>query len=338
MARIHPRSALLAGALAALTCAIGIGTSALAADYTMKIGVLSVNDAQEGVCNAAKAAIEKATNGRVEVKVYPRGVLGSAAAHIQGLQTGTIEGFLVPIDFFAGVDPRAGVFSSPFLFKDRHQADRVAQSPEIYNEVMNLFADKGIIGGTLGTIADGKYIARNPLRKVSDFQGKKMRVNATDAERERMKRLGATGIPMNLADMVTALQSGVIDGTMSGISIHVNFKLDTISKVLLETNDTMLISYLGVSKKWLDSMPADLREKVVAAMRGLGPEFARLADRDDQQLGARWRSVGGSFIKFSPEDQAEMKRLTESVGDDVTKNNPVVNAYYKKVKAVSAKY
>jgi hypothetical protein len=33
-----------------------------------------------------------------------------------------------------------------------------------------------------------------------------------------------------------------------------------------------------------------------------------------------------------------MKRLTESVGDDVTKNNPAVNAYYKKIKAISAKY
>jgi C4-dicarboxylate-binding protein DctP len=329
----------LAGALAALACAVGLGGApATAAEYTMKIGVLSVNDAQEGVCNAAKAAIEKATNGRVEVKVFPRGVLGSAAAHIQGLQTGTIEGFMVPIDFFAGVDPRAGVFSSPFLFKDRHQADRVAQSPEIYDEVMNLFANKGIVGGTLGTIADGKYIARNPLRKVTDFQGKKMRVNATDAERERMKRLGATGIPMNLADMVTALQSGVIDGTMSGISIHVNFKLESVSKVLLVTNDTMLISYLGVSKKWLDSMPPDLRDKVVHAMRGLGSEFARLADRDDEQLSAQWRARGGSFIEFSPEDHAEMKRLTESVGDDVTKNNPTVNAYYKKVKAISAKY
>jgi C4-dicarboxylate-binding protein DctP len=203
---------------------------------------------------------------------------------------------------------------------------------------MNLFADKGIIGGTLGTIADGKYIARNPLRKVTNFQGKKMRVNATDAERERMKRLGATGIPMNLADMVTALQSGVIDGTMSGISIHVNFNLDTVSKVLLVTNDTMLISYLGVSKKWLDSLPPDLRGKVVTALRGLGTEFARLADKDDEQLTAIWKSRGGSFIEFSPQDHAEMKRLTESVGDDVTKNNPAVNAYYKKIKAISAKY
>lgn len=331
------RAFALGAGLLALT-GLGASHSLQAAEYTMKLGLLSVNDAQHAICKAAKAAIEKATNGRVAVTVYPRGQLGSAAAHIQGLQLGTIEGFLVPIDFYAGVDPRAGVFSSPFLFKDRHQADRVIQSPELYDNVMNLFADKGIIGGTVGTIADGKYIARTPLRKLSDFKGKKMRVNATDAERERMRRLGATGIPMNLADMVTALQSGVIDGTMSGISIHVNFHLETVSKVLLVTNDTMLISYLGVSKKWLDGMPPDLRAKVIGALRGLGSDFARFADRDDDQLSQQWRDRGGSFIHFSPADQAEMKRLTESVGDDVTKNNPVVNAYYKKVKAISAKY
>jgi C4-dicarboxylate-binding protein DctP len=339
MARTNPAAASFAGVIATFACAIGIGfpPAAQAAEYTMKFGVLSVNDAQHLFAEATKVAVEKATNGRVEVKVFPRGQLGSAAAHVQGLQLGTIEAFLPPIDFYAGLDPRAGVFSSPFLFKDRHHANQVAQSPEVFDEVMHLFENKGIVGGMIGSIADGKYIAKEPLRKLSDFKGKKLRVNATDAERERMKRLGATAIPMSLSEMVTSLQSGVIDGTMSGISIHVNFNLNNISKVLLETNDTMLDRYTGISKKWLDSMPPDLRNTVLTTIRSLKPEFTRLADRDDADLTKKWQDRGGTFVKFSPADQAEMRRLTESVGDDVTRNNPTVNSYYKKVKAISMK-
>jgi C4-dicarboxylate-binding protein DctP len=336
MARTTWGLASLAGAIATIACGVGIPNAVQAAEYTMKFGVLSVNDAQHGFAEATKVALEKATKGRVEVQVFPRGQLGSASAHIQGLQLGTIEAFLPPIDFYAGLDGRAGVFSSPFLFKDRLHANRIAQSPEIFDEAMHLFESKGIVGGMMGAIADGKYIAKDPLRKLSDFNGKKLRVNATDAERERMKRLGATAIPMSLAEMVTSLQSGVIDGTMSGISIHVNFNLNNISKVLLVTNDTMLVSYAGISKKWLDSMPADLRNTVLTTIRSLKPEFSKLADKDDAELTKKWTDRGGTFIHFSSEDQAEMKKRTESVGDDVTKSNAAVNAYYKKVKAFSA--
>ena len=81
--------------------AIGIG-AAQSAEYTMKFGVLTFNDTQHFFGNAVKEAVEKATNGRVEVKVFPRGQLGSPSAHVQGLQLGTIEAFMAPIDFFAG--------------------------------------------------------------------------------------------------------------------------------------------------------------------------------------------------------------------------------------------
>ena len=71
----------------------------------------------------------------------------------------------------------------------------------------------------------------------------KLRVNATPAERARMGALGATAVPMGLPEMITSLQNGVIDGTMSGMSIYTNFNLQNVGKTLLETHDTLLVSY-----------------------------------------------------------------------------------------------
>jgi C4-dicarboxylate-binding protein DctP len=331
------RAASIAGSIFGLALAGSAGI-AHAADFTLKYGVLTINDTQHYFANAVKEEVEKATKGRVEVKVFPRGQLGSPSAHIQGLQLGTIEAFQAPIDFFAGVDPRAGVFSIPFMFKSRQQTTKAVQDPAIFDEAVTLLEGNGIVGVMMGSQADGKYIAREPLRKLSDFNGKKMRVNATDAERERMKRLGATAIPMGLAEMVTSLQSGVIDGTMSGISIHVNFNLDTISKVLLVTNDTMLVSYAALSKKWLDTLPADLRKTVVDTIRGMKPTFGKLSDQEDANLTKKWLDRGGSFIKWSDADTAEFHKRVGSVGQDVTAKNPALNAYYKKVKAIADKH
>src|SRR6185436_20030300 len=128
---------------------------------------------------------------------------------------------------------------------------------------LNLAEAKGIVGlGTYGAGASN-YSAKSPIMRLADFSGKKLRVNATAMEREKMRRLGATAVPMPLNEVLPSLQRGVIDGTMSGTSIFVAFKFNDVVKVITETNDTMLVSLAVVSKVWLDKLPPDLRKVVV---------------------------------------------------------------------------
>ena len=97
-----------------------------------------------------------------------------------------------------------GVLSFPFLFKDRAHANRVLADPGIAKtDRAMLLTAKGIVGcGPLAT-ADVRYMLRSRIHKLADFNGKKLRINGTDAERERFKRLGATSVAMNLPDMIT---------------------------------------------------------------------------------------------------------------------------------------
>jgi TRAP-type transport system periplasmic protein len=325
-----------AGSAFALALSGSFGTIQ-AAEFTMKCGSLSVNDAEHGYAIMLKERLEKATNGRIQVNVFPRGQLGSPAAMVQGLQLGTIECFVQPIDFFAGVDSRAGVFSIPFMFKDRAHSNRVLQDPELLKEIQDMMVDKGIVGLIIAGQADGRYIAKNPLRKLSDFQGKKMRVNATDAERERMKRLGASAIPMGLQDMITALHNGTIDGTMSGQTIHTNFKLYAYSKTLLKTEDTLLVAYPAYSKKWLETLPSDLRKIAVDVGRSLQKEFIELSNVKIAEQEAEWKKNGGEFIFWSPEDMNQLRKTLATVGEVVTAKAPELKAFYQKMKSYSDK-
>ena len=330
------RTASIAGSILALAFTGAFGT-AQAAEFTMKAGVLAFNDADHGYLIMLKERLEKATNGRIEVKIFPRGQLGSPPAHVQGLQLGTIEAAVMPIDFYAGVDPRAGVFSIPFMFKDRAHSNRVLQDPELHKTVQNLMVDKGIVGLIIAGQADGRYIAKNPLRKMADFKGKKMRVNATDAERERMKRLGAAAIPMGLNDMITALHNGTIDGTMSGQTIHTNFKLYTYSKTLLKTEDTLLVTYPTYSKKWLDSLPADLRTTVVDVGRSLQKDFITLTGVKIAEQEAEWKKNGGEFIFWTPQEMDEMRKTLATVGEVVTAKTPELKSFFQLVKGYTNK-
>ena len=328
-------------ALGAVALALAGGlpsTPAAAADFTMKFGTATFNESQHEFIKFYKEALEKASGGRIEVKIHPRSELGPIPRMIEGLQLGTIEAYIGPADFYVGVDPRFGVFSTPMLFKNNDHASATVLDPALNDDMLNLGVPKGIVGlGTFG-LGSSNYAAKSPIMRLSDFSGKKLRVNATAMEREKMKRLGATAVPMPLNEVLPSLQRGVIDGTMSGTSIFVAFKFNDVVKVVTVTNDTMLVSLAVASKVWLDKLPADLRKMVIDVGRQTQVKTHKWEQQFSKTLEAKWKEMGGQMHTLPPEDLAKMKTLLGSVGDDVSKDQPAVLELLKKVRAVAAKH
>jgi TRAP-type C4-dicarboxylate transport system substrate-binding protein len=337
---IKPASkiALGAAALAFVLAGTMAPQQGAAAEFTMKFGTATFNESQHQYIKFYKEAVEKASGGRIEVGVYPRSELGPIPRMIDGLQLGTIEAYIGPADFYVGVDPRFGVLSTPMLFKNNDHASATVLDPELNEHILNLAVSKGMVGlGTFG-LGSSNYAAKSPIMRLADFSGKKLRVNATAMEREKMKRLGATAVPMPLNEVMPALQRGVIDGTMSGTSVFVAFKFNDVVKVITVTNDTMLVSLAMVSKVWLDKLPADLRKIVIDAGRETQMRTHKWEQPFTKTLEAKWKEMGGEMHTLPPEDLAKMRTLLASVGDDVSKDQPAVLDMLKKVRTVAAKH
>ena len=309
-----------------------------AADFVMKFGTATFNETQHQYIKFYKEALEKATNGRIEVGVYPRSELGPIPRMIDGLQLGTIEAYIGPADFYVGADPRFGVFSTPMLFKNNDHASATVLDPALNEYILGLGEPKGLVGlGTFG-LGASNYAATSPILRIADFAGKKIRVNATAMEREKMRRLGATAVPLPLNEVLPSLQRGVIDGTMSGTSVFVSLKFNDAVKVITVTNDTMLVSVAMVSKVWLDKLPPDLRKIVIDTGRATQIQTNAWEKDFSKTLDKAWNDMGGEIRELPPEDMAKMADLLKSVGDDVSKGDPAVVDLLQKVRSVAAKH
>jgi len=332
------RSALAFAAGVAALAFASVTTPSRAAEFTMKFGTATFNESQHEFIKFYKAALEKATSGRIEVGIYPRSELGPIPRMIDGLQLGTIEAYIGPADFYVGVDPRFGVLSTPMLFKNNDHASATVLDPALNGTILNMAVAKGIQGiGTFG-LGSSNYAAKQPILRLADFSGKKLRVNATAMEREKMKRLGATAVPMPLNEVLPGLQRGVIDGTMSGTSVFVAFKFNDVVKTITVTNDTMLVSLAVVSKVWLDKLPPDLRKAVIDVGHETQLKTHKWEQEFSKGLEKKWVEMGGQMHTLPAEDLAKMKTLLQSVGEDVSKDQPVVLETLKTVRAVAAKH
>ena len=325
-------------AAAAIFAAAALSLPAQAADFTMKIGFPTINDPNHEWAKWYKEALEKATKGRIEVKIFPASQLGPIPREIEGVQLGTIEAFITPTDFYVGLEPRYGVFSIPTLFKDMKNAADTLADPALNREILSMAESKGLVGVGVYVASAADYLAKTPLRTINDFKGKKFRINATAAERERMRLLGAAAIPMPLTEVLPGLERGVVDGTQSTISVFVNFKFYDIAKVLTQTDDTVICPIMFFSKVWLDRLPPDLRKIVLDEAKKLQPRVQQEAFTSTEVARNRWKAAGGEIIKLSPSDQAKLIALLKTVGDTVTKSDPSLNAFYKKVQAAAAKH
>jgi C4-dicarboxylate-binding protein DctP len=163
-------------------------------------------------------------------------------------------------------------------------------------------------------------------------------VNATPAERAKMRQFGGTAVPMDLPEVIPGLQQGVIDGTMSATAVYVNLKFNDISKVITQVNDTMIVSVGVVSRPWLNKLPPDLRQMVVEEGNKLQPRLMTQSRTLDAEMRKRWGEVGGEFVSLPPDDQKRVQQLLAGIGEEVTKDNPAVNGLYKTLVAASRKY
>ena len=310
---------------------LSLGAARAAENYVMKVTLPTLNDTLHQTAKNFAAAVEKDSGGRIKTEVYPASQLGSIPRQIEGLQFGAIQGGIIPPEFFVGVDERFEVMTAPGLVDSMAHGLRLSADPQMLKLMLGLGADKGLHGVGMFVTQPSSVVSRTPIRHLDDFKGKKLRVFASQFQSEALARLGATPVAMTLGDVLPALQQGAIDGALAGMTVYTNFHYQDAAKYVTETGQPTVFIIVEISKKWYDSLPADLQQIVD---RDGAAESLKIAPRATEIYeGARkgWTSAGGELISLPQSEQASMMATLASVGEDVAKAKPAVREAYQAV-------
>jgi TRAP-type transport system periplasmic protein len=312
-------------AVVAAGATIATGVPALHAQSTpivMKLATPTLNDGQHEWLRRFAAAIEKKSGGRIKAELYPAGQLGSIPRMIEGTQLGSIQIFIAPPEFFVGVDQRFELLSAAGLVESEQHAVKTISDPEFAKAFLAVGANKGLIGVSLFIGGPAAFATRAPFRTLADLKGKKIRVFASPFQIEQIARLGGTGVPMSLGDVLPALQQGTIDGALSGLQVFTPFRYYDTTKYMNETGHAFNFEMAAMSKRWFDTLPADLRAMVLATAQETGTEVNPW-EIDFVALQRKiWVEKGGKLDVLSPADKTEMMAKIGTVGDDIVKTKP----------------
>ena len=316
-------------ALIALSGIFTTPASAQTAPLVMKIGTATINDTQHQWMKSFAALVEKGSNGRIKVELYPASQLGAIPRMIEGTQFGSIQGYVGPPEFLSGIDSRFEVLSAPGLFKDLAHASRAYQDPEFNAAFLALGANKGLKG--IGLYLSGPVVINTatPVRKLADLEGKKVRVLASALQMEQMRRLKGTPVPMTLGEVIPALQQGALDGVLISEPILPALRFYDVAKFIFETNHAVVASMTVINKSWYDKLPPDLQKVVSDSGKKASNDIYQYALDFVENQRKAWVKAGGELIQPTAAEHAQLMKLMLPIGMEVTAKKPEEKALFE---------
>ena len=176
---------------------------------------------------------------------------------------------------------------------------------------------------------------RMPTHHLADLKGRKIRVLASQFQTEPLKRLGATGVPMTLGDVLPALQQGTIDGTYGAVSVFDALKYYDAAKYMVETRHAYFYSVAMLSKRWYDGLPADLQDQIMTTSKQIAGEVLpwslEFLDQSACRMDCQRRRDGDAA---RGRRQGTARKLA-TVGDDIVKDKPDMKPMWDMLVAIS---
>jgi tripartite ATP-independent transporter DctP family solute receptor len=208
--RISRRAALAAGAaaLAAPSLARAQGTTwrfghQLPTDHPIHFGALKV--AEE---------IERRSNGRLHVQIFPAGQLGTGVEMDQQVSDGALDFALDGPGQLGSWVRTLTVFEAPFISRDWDHLVKMINSDWGRAQFRTLATQRQMqMVGPAWYYGTRHLTTRDrAVRVPADARGLKIRVPAVPTFLEMIRAIGATPTPMALAEVYLSLQTGVADG------------------------------------------------------------------------------------------------------------------------------
>lgn len=209
--------------------------------------------------------VSEKSDGRIEVKIYGNGQLGTELEVMEQLQAGVVDMARVAAPSLATYDEAYHSFGLPYIFNDKEHYYRSMDSDGM-REFFESSQEAGFVTLTYYTSgARSFYTVDKAIREPSDLSGMKIRVQNMASQTAMMRALGGVPIVMAFGDIYTGLQTGIVDGAESNETVLTNSRHGEVTKVFSLDEHTMIPDVLIISAETWNKLNEEDRDLLVSA-------------------------------------------------------------------------
>jgi TRAP-type C4-dicarboxylate transport system substrate-binding protein len=326
-----------AAKVGAMIALLVLGVTAQAAT-TLKIATLSPEGTGWMIeLRQAAKAIRERTNDQVKLKIYPGGVMGDDKAVLRKLRVGQLHGAAMTSGGVMQPYPDIALYNLPLVFRDSAEVDYVRA--RLDKKLMAGLREQKFVGFGLAEVGFAYPMMKDPVTSVASFQDR--RVWAPDNDPGALKAYSSfniTPIPLPIADVLTGLQTGLIDSIGSPPIGAIALQWHTQVDYALELPLMYVYGLFAITERAFNRMSETEQSIVTEELSAAVARVDAVSRKDNDAANQALIDQGLQWLQPSDAERAEWYGIADGANQRLKANEYVSAAMFDELMALLQEY
>jgi TRAP-type C4-dicarboxylate transport system substrate-binding protein/TRAP-type C4-dicarboxylate transport system permease small subunit len=287
---------------------VALVLSAPAMAVTLKIATVTPNGSQwMADMKAGAAEVKERTEGRVQIKFYGGGVKGDDAKVLGQIRIRQLQGGAFTPSALAAQYSDLNLYGMPLVFDSEEEAAFVRSRMDA--RLSAGLEEAGFVNFGFATSGFANIMSATPVRTLADLKGKRVWVPEGDnISAQSLKALSLNPVTLPLTDVLTGLQTGLIDIVAIPPIVALIMQWHTKVKYVTQVPFVYTLGFMAIDKKTFDKISDEDQNIIREVMTKTYQNFDKMNVIDND---AAFDSLIKSGIENVDFDRAEFNKVRE---------------------------
>lgn len=294
--------------LLTLSCSL----TALAADQ-LRIGTMAPKNSLYHRELMAVGEAWRTAQGDGKYRVYPDGSQGGEVDMVRRMRIGQLQGGLLSVAGLSEIEPSiAALQLMPLMFRSWEEVDHVRE--KLRPGMEQKFLERGFVILAWGDAGWVRFFSKDPAVVPDDYKGMKFFAwGSESAQQEIMKSLGYTPVPLEVSDILPAIQTGMINAVPSTPYFALATQVYNSAPNMLDLNWAPIVGALVITRKAWDDMSPEAQAAVREAGAKAGANMRQQARKEVDDAVAAMQKRGLKVNTPNEAQMAEWRKLADTL-------------------------
>jgi len=301
--------------IALVITAIGSGPSYAAPKRTIRLGMQL-----QRLTTIHKLLMEmgekwrEAPGGGVNLIIYPDGTQGSEVDMVRRMRVGQLQAAVLTASGLAEIERDLNALQAmPLVYRSLEELEYVRE--QLKQELEAKLAAKGFVVVFWGDAGWVHYFSRNEARVPDDFKKMKVFTGAGNHPQiQLMKEAGFNTVPLEFNDVLTGIQTGMVDAVPVFPLYALSGQFYTGLKHMLEVNWVPLPGAVVITKRAWDSLSPDTQRVLSETGREAGVKITSQTRRENAEAVRTMQNKHGLKVQaMTPAMEEKWEKFAESI-------------------------
>jgi|TARA_B100001750_G_scaffold207188_1_gene185367 TRAP-type C4-dicarboxylate transport system substrate-binding protein len=276
---------------------------------------------------------QEETNGEIILRIYPNGVVGRESDTIRKMRIGQIQASAMSSIGLADLTDQIQAFTIPMKFKDYDDVESVKEV--MFDDISNGLSESGFKLLFLVDIGWVYWFSANEIAVPEDLRNAKIYTTAGDyVTVELFKQFGFNAIPVSETDILTSLQTGMINSMQTVPILSLSSGWFALMPNMLDLKWAVFIGAVIVDERVWSKIRPEHQKVMMKVAQEIGKKYQENGRKTDAQAIEMMKEYGMNVKTPTDEELKIWDDFKEKIMPDVIDTYVPKDIYDKVTSAI----